>query len=464
MSNGTQTDFTVDEKFMPATEDASTELFEGIDEIYFSEIGFKAVNHELEKLSDTLFETEDLQKEIFKLKKQMQLVSRKITSFVAKNSLEFNKNVENLDVIQKEAETLLNLIKQLRRLVTFCRKKCRASSTVLAIEFKRQKMLKIKEEMVNIQKLYKTEFRLKELIEEGSIFTFVQLAVETITEINKYIEYSSIKQLSSNILVILRKEILKIDKLLEEQVCSFQLKHYFYIYSVYELIGNLEETSRKLQSYFKLAFQNSSQTSLASICINSMENHQSMDDQIDYLELCKFVNQKSFTRALIEVGNSLVNILANYHLILKFHIEEDKKKTISNENDSEISECFDAQIIDKGVLQKSMLDNLFQIFDYSATFYNDLLSSMDLEHLKIDQFIRIMEISERFRLFGQRHFGNSCSLIALTLENKSKSFFAHYHMERIDEIHMFLESETFTLCPVSVQFTLFDLPVSLFIH
>uniref|UniRef100_A0A915M255 Vacuolar protein sorting-associated protein 54 N-terminal domain-containing protein n=1 Tax=Meloidogyne javanica TaxID=6303 RepID=A0A915M255_MELJA len=365
MSNGTQTDFTVDEKFMPATEDASTELFEGIDEVYFLEIGFKAVNHELEKLSDTLFETEDLQKEIFKLKKQMQLVSRKITSFVAKNSLEFNKNVENLDVIQNEAEALLNLIKQLRRLVTFCRKKCRASSIVLAIEFKRQKMLKINEEM---------------------------------------------------------------------------------------------ETSRKLQSYFKLAFQNSSQTSLALICMDSMENHQSMDDQINYLELCKFVNQKSFTRALIEVGNSLVNILANYHLILKFHIEEDKKKAISNENDSEISECFDAQIIDKGVLQKSMLDNLFQIFDYSATFYNDLLSSMDLEHLKIDQFIRIMEISERFRLFGQRHFGNSCSLIALTLENKSKSFFAHYHMERIDEIHMFLESETFTLCPVSVQFTLFDLP------
>uniref|UniRef100_A0A915MGH3 Vacuolar protein sorting-associated protein 54 N-terminal domain-containing protein n=1 Tax=Meloidogyne javanica TaxID=6303 RepID=A0A915MGH3_MELJA len=84
MSNGTQTDFTVDEKFMPATEDASTELFEGIDEVYFLEIGFKAVNHELEKLSDTLFETEDLQKEIFKLKKQMQLVSRKITSLLQK--------------------------------------------------------------------------------------------------------------------------------------------------------------------------------------------------------------------------------------------------------------------------------------------------------------------------------------------------------------------------------------------
>uniref|UniRef100_A0A915NXH0 Vacuolar protein sorting-associated protein 54 N-terminal domain-containing protein n=1 Tax=Meloidogyne floridensis TaxID=298350 RepID=A0A915NXH0_9BILA len=345
MSNGTQTDFTVDEKFMPATEDASTELFEGIDEVYFLEIGFKAVNHELEKLSDTLFETEDLQKEIFKLKKQMQLVSRKITSFVAKNSLEFNKNVENLDVIQKEAEILLNLIKQLRRLVNYCRKKCRASSIVLAIEFKRQKMFKIKEEIVNIQKLYKTEFKLKELIEEGSIFTFVQLAVETIIEINKYIEYSSIKQLSANVLAVLKKEILKIDKLLEEQVCSFQLKYYFYIYSVYELIGNLEETSRKLQSYFKLAFQNSSQTSLALICMDSMENNQSMDDQINYLELCKFVNQKSFTRALIEVGNSLVNILGNYHLILKFHIEEDKKKSISNENDSEISECFDAQII-----------------------------------------------------------------------------------------------------------------------
>uniref|UniRef100_A0A1I8BUW3 Vps54_N domain-containing protein n=1 Tax=Meloidogyne hapla TaxID=6305 RepID=A0A1I8BUW3_MELHA len=389
MTNGTETDFTVDEKFMPATEDASTELFEGIDEVYFLEIGFTAVTHELEKLSDTLFETNDLQKEMFKLKKQMQLVSKKITSFVVKNSLEFNKNVESLDVIKKEGESLLILIKQLRRLVDFCRKKSRASSIVLAIEFKRQLMIKIKQELVNIQKLYKTEFKLKELI---------------------------------------------------------------------------EETSRKLQSYFKSAFQNLSWAALAKICNDSIANYQSTetDDQPNYLELCKFVNQKSFIRALIKVGNSLVNLLTNYHLFLQFHIEEDKKKaSISIENETEFSECFDAPIIvDKGFLQKSLLDNLFQIFNYAATFYNDLLSSMDLEHLKIDQFLRIIEISERFRLFGQRHFGNPCLLIALTLENKSKSFFAHYHMERIDEIHMFLESETFTLCPVSIQFTLFDLPVS----
>jgi hypothetical protein len=62
-----------------------------------------------------LFETSDLQREMFKLKKQMQLVSKKITSFVVKNSLEFNKNVESLNVIEKEGESLLNSIQQLRR-------------------------------------------------------------------------------------------------------------------------------------------------------------------------------------------------------------------------------------------------------------------------------------------------------------------------------------------------------------
>jgi hypothetical protein len=38
----------VDEKYMPATDDASAELFEGIDSVYFLEVGFKAITHELE--------------------------------------------------------------------------------------------------------------------------------------------------------------------------------------------------------------------------------------------------------------------------------------------------------------------------------------------------------------------------------------------------------------------------------
>lgn len=75
-----------------------------------------------------------------------------------------------------------------------------------------------------------------------------------------------------------------------------------------------------------------------------------------------------------------------------------------------------------------------------------------------------LEIDNRFRKFGLLHFGNPCLEIEQTLEAQSRSYFDRYHLEKMEEVKMFVESETFTLCPVSVQFTLFDLPVSLHIY
>jgi hypothetical protein len=68
--------------------------------------------------------------------------------------------------------------------------------------------------------------------------------------------------------------------------------------------------------------------------------------------------------------------------------------------------------------------------------------------------------TNRFREFGLRHFGNSHLEFAATAMKKSRAFFRQYHSERM-ELKMFLENETFTLCPVPMQFSLFDLPVSI---
>lgn len=38
-------------------------------------------------------------------------------------------------------------------------------------------------------------------------------------------------------------------------------------------------------------------------------------------------------------------------------------------------------------------------------------------------------------------------------------FLFRFHYERMDELRMFLENEAFALCPVPLQFTLFDLQV-----
>jgi hypothetical protein len=117
---------------MPATDSAISELFEGIDIIYFSNDGFfKPISNELEvskyyvflnkfiylkqKLSVASLEIDELERERFKLKRQMQVVSKKITAFIIKNSLEFNKNVENYETIRNDAKTIFLIIRRLRK-------------------------------------------------------------------------------------------------------------------------------------------------------------------------------------------------------------------------------------------------------------------------------------------------------------------------------------------------------------
>ncbi|VDO75176.1 unnamed protein product [Onchocerca flexuosa] len=45
----------------------------------------------------------------------------------------------------------------------------------------------------------------------------------------------------------------------------------------------------------------------------------------------------------------------------------------------------------------------------------------------------------------------------MSLEKHSHQYFKRFHYERMDELRMFLENEVFALCPVPLQFTLFDL-------
>lgn len=117
-------------------------------------------------------------------------------------------------------------------------------------------------------------------------------------------------------------------------------------------------------------------------------------------------------------------------------------------------------LVEKGVMQKSLSENLFSIFKTASHKFNILLCCQDLSQLKFDNFLDIVEMSNRFRKFGRHHFGNSCGEVAISLEKQTYLYFGRYHQERMEELKMFLENEVFTLCPVPLQFTLFDLQVS----
>lgn len=119
----------------------------------------------MQKLSNVNMEIDELEREKFKLKRQMQVVTKKITSSIVKNSLEFNRNVESYETIRREAEEMLEVIRELRKSMGESRRKCKASSMVLTREFKRELAAKLKEELEIIRTLHKAECKMRELIQ-----------------------------------------------------------------------------------------------------------------------------------------------------------------------------------------------------------------------------------------------------------------------------------------------------------
>ena len=119
----------------------------------------------MQKLSNVNMEIDELEREKFKLKRQMQVVTKKITSSIVKNSLEFNRNVESYDTIRREAEEMLEVIRELRKSMGESRRKCKASSMVLTREFKRELTTKVNEQLEIIRTLHKAECKMRELIQ-----------------------------------------------------------------------------------------------------------------------------------------------------------------------------------------------------------------------------------------------------------------------------------------------------------
>ncbi|KIH50493.1 hypothetical protein ANCDUO_19428, partial [Ancylostoma duodenale] len=148
-----------------------------------------------------------------------------------------------------------------------------------------------------------------------------------------------------------------------------------------------------------------------------------------------------------ELGYVMCKILTIYHTILRYHTEDDEQRRMSNSGEDPML----------GVVAHQMTSSLHAVFRVALSKMNSLLCCQDFSALKFDQLLDIVDMTNRFRLFGRNFFGHSSNELILSLEKQTVSYFKRYHSERMEELRMFLENECFTICPVSQQFTIFDL-------
>lgn len=110
------------------------------------------------------FEIDELERERFKLKLQLQVVSKKVLSLIMKNSMAFSSQVKHYSMVQEEAGAVVETIAGIRSILNKNRKQCLTALNIVANFRKRRYLCHLKSVLKTIKTLYETEFRLKELI------------------------------------------------------------------------------------------------------------------------------------------------------------------------------------------------------------------------------------------------------------------------------------------------------------
>uniref|UniRef100_A0AAQ5XUY6 VPS50 EARP/GARPII complex subunit n=1 Tax=Amphiprion ocellaris TaxID=80972 RepID=A0AAQ5XUY6_AMPOC len=81
----------------------------------------------------------------------------------------------------------------------------------------------------------------------------------------------------------------------------------------------------------------------------------------------------------------------------------------------------------------------------------------DMSNFKYDDFIVVLDVISRLMQVGEEFCGSKSEVLQESIKRQSVNYFKNYHRARLEELRMFLENETWELCPVKSNFNIAQL-------
>ncbi|KAK6054314.1 hypothetical protein COOONC_08180 [Cooperia oncophora] len=410
----------------------------------FIEDDFNAIDYEMKKLFGIELRLEDVDRERLRLKSQLQVVSKKISTLIMEKSPSYNGQIEDMDCIRDSLKELVCNIRVIRRALAGAQSKSRTALSILANE-KKKRMLKTLHSTLRIIKtLYETEFHLRDCIEDGNFPVAIRVCLEAKEAANTYRHFSCVSDLMTKLVGSTNLIESALDSALAAFTIVFDHDRYASVYSAFTMLNKVEPASKKLILHFISTIKKSSQKVIEERC----KACQTVADttEIPYEDLCQRVNCEEIVSTVRELGYVMCKILTIFHTILRFHTDDDERKRMSNADDPYL-----------GIMVNQLTTSMHAVFRVALSRMHSLLCSQEFSLLKFDQLLDIVDMANKFRRFGRSFFGYPSDELSVSLEQQAVIYFIRYHSERMEELRMFLENECFTICPVPHQFTIFDL-------
>ncbi|XP_055974337.1 syndetin [Sorex fumeus] len=440
----------------PSDPQADQELINSIEQVYFSTDSFDIVKYELEKLPPVL-NLQELEEYRDKLKKQQAAVSKKVADLILEKQPAYVKELERVTSLQTGLQLAAVICTNGRRHLNIAKEGfTQASLGLLANQRKRQLLIGLLKSLRTIKTLQRTDVRLSEMLEEEDYPGAIQLCLECQKAASTFKHYSCISELNSKLQDTLEQIEEQLDVALSKICKNFDINHYTKVQQAYRLLGKTQTAMDQLHMHFTQAIHNT----VFQVVLGYVElcagNTDTKFQKLQYKDLCTHVTPDSYIPCLADLCKALWEVMLSYYRTMEWHEKHDNEDTTSASEGSNLMGTEETNF-DRGYIKKKLEHGLTRIWQDVQLKVKTYLLGTDLSIFKYDDFIFVLDIISRLMQVGEEFCGSKSEVLQESIRKQSVNYFKNYHRTRLDELRMFLENETWELCPVKSNFSILQL-------
>uniref|UniRef100_A0A8C2G4D3 VPS50 EARP/GARPII complex subunit n=1 Tax=Cyprinus carpio TaxID=7962 RepID=A0A8C2G4D3_CYPCA len=431
----------------PTDPQEEQEIIDRIEEVYFSSDSFDMVQYELEKLPPdlNLLELEEYRD---KLKRQQAAVSKRVADLILEKQPSYVKELERVTSLQTNLQLAAVICTNARRQLHSAKEGfTEASLGLLANQRRRQLLTGLLKSLRTIKTLVITSSTL--LVEEdypGAI----QLCLECQKAASTFKHYNCISELNSKLQDTLEQIEEQLDVALSKTCKHFDVSHYTKVQLAYKLLGKTQTAMDQLHMHFTQAIHNT----VFQVVLGYVElcagNADTKFQKMQYKDLCTHITADSYIPCLTDLCKALWEVMLSYHLTMQWHDEHYKEEEATPGGSDEST-------VDRSYVKKKLEHGLTRIWQDVQLKVKAYLLGTDVSNFKYDDFIVVLDVISRLMQVGEEFCGSKSEVLQESIRRQSVNYFKNYHRTRLEELRMFLENETWELCPVKYNFSIAQL-------
>uniref|UniRef100_A0A673HB07 Syndetin-like n=1 Tax=Sinocyclocheilus rhinocerous TaxID=307959 RepID=A0A673HB07_9TELE len=439
----------------PTDPQAEQEIIDSIEEVYFSSDSFDMVQYELEKLPPdlNLLELEEYRD---KLKRQQAAVSKRVADLILEKQPSYVKELERVTSLQTNLQLAAVICTNARRQLRSAKEGfTEASLGLLANQRRRQLLTGLLKSLRTIKTLQRTDVRLSEMLEEEDYSGAIQLCLECQKAASTFKHYHCISELNSKLQDTLEQIEEQLDVALSKTCKHFDVSHYTKVQLAYKLLGKTQTAMDQLHMHFTQAIHNT----VFQVVLGYVElcagNADTKFQKMQYKDLCTHITTDSYIPCLTDLCKALWEVMLSYHLTMQWHDEHYKEEEATPGAGN--AEGSDESTVGRSYVKKKLEHGLTRIWQDVQLKVKVYLLGTDVSNFKYDDFIVVLDVISRLMQVGEEFCGSKSEVLQESIKRQSVNYFKNYHRTRLEELRMFLENETWELCPVKYNFSIAQL-------